>query len=752
MPLWSAEIKELERLFESFKGQLPDLEKELGRLIKADDENMILLYSRRCLEVIIIDLCQCELKRQRGTEPLKGIIDKLHKERKVPDYISTSMHGLNDLSTYGAHPKDFDPEQVKPALNNLDIIIKWYLKYKETGKDILTKPPAEIRQEIKSTEDVKEGITISRKRLAGILGGLTGIIASVLAVLYFSNIIGNGKQTNEIEKSIAVLPFINDSPVDSNKYFINGIMEEVLNNLQKIKEFRVLSPTSTDQYKESDRPAIPEIAKKLDVNYLVEGSGQKYGNKFVLRVQLLMAEKEKILWRKSYEQEIHTTTDIIRVQSEIAQLIADQLNAVITPEENQLIEKISTSDLTAYDFYQKGREELGKFPFHDLIVSSTTYPIFFDDPSNKKSIDKARLLYRTALRYDSTFAPAYAELAAIYWTENYFREYFSKNYLDSVLFLANKALSFDDRLSDAYYIRAMYFGETGNIEQAREDFDKTLQINPNHWQAYYGKGALYLEEYADADYTLAIDNFRKAASHYHGSALPYLLKRIAYALSISGFNDLALDYKLKAAELEIDSSEYFFSLYEINVNAGNPEKGFEFLKKAYNSDSTNIATLWRVAGYYSGIGESRESLKYYKKYLDRVKELGITMVNDIQRIGVVYSDLGLKDSAEYYFKKQIDNCNAAIRLGRPYGISFAYYDLALIYASRGDKIKALEVLNIFKQREGMCRWFATALQWEPAFRNFKNDPDFQNIFTEIEVKYQEEHERVKKWLEEQGML
>ena len=90
-----------------------------------------MLYSRRCLEVIITDLCEYELKRPRKTEPLKGIIDKLNKEEKVPSHIITSMHGLNELSTYGTHPKDFDPEQVKPVLENLNIIIKWYLKYKE---------------------------------------------------------------------------------------------------------------------------------------------------------------------------------------------------------------------------------------------------------------------------------------------------------------------------------------------------------------------------------------------------------------------------------------------------------------------------------------------------------------------------------------------------------------------------------------------------------------------------------------------
>jgi hypothetical protein len=110
MAIWSSEIKELEKLYESFKGQLPELEKEFEHLLVTDDPNVIMLYSRRCLEVIITDLCECELKRPRKTEPLKGIIDKLNKEEKVPSHIITSMDSLNSLSTFGTHPKEYDPE------------------------------------------------------------------------------------------------------------------------------------------------------------------------------------------------------------------------------------------------------------------------------------------------------------------------------------------------------------------------------------------------------------------------------------------------------------------------------------------------------------------------------------------------------------------------------------------------------------------------------------------------------------------
>ena len=388
MAIWSAEIKELEKLYESLKGQLPDLEKELERLVKADDENMILLYSRRCLEVIITDLCECELKRPRKTEPLKGIIDKLHKEEKVPSHIITSMHGLNELSTYGAHPKDFDPEQVKPVLNNLVIIIKWYLKYKETGTDIKAKPTEEIRQEIKSTEDVKKSITISRKRLAGILGGLIGIIASVFAVLYFSNIIGGGKQIKELDKSIAVLPFRNLSNDTTQLYFSDGIVEAILDHLFKVGELKVISSTSTKRYRDTEL-SIKEIARELGVASILEGSVQKIGNNVRITTQLIEAKTDVHLWSETYDRDI---SDIFAIQSEVAQNVARALKATLTSEEAGLIEDVvPTSNQIAYDYYLKG-----------------------DDYSSKLETNYAIEMYTEALQEDPLFAVAYAKRAIGY--------------------------------------------------------------------------------------------------------------------------------------------------------------------------------------------------------------------------------------------------------------------------------------------------------------------------------------------------
>jgi len=551
MHIWSTETKELETLHTLIKGRFPELEKELVRLIKADDENMVLLYSRRCLEVIITDLCECELNRLRKTEPLKGIIDKLHHEEKIPSHIITSMQNLNSLSTYGAHPKEFDPEQVKPVLSNLTIIIKWYLKYKDA--QIISKERVkEVIDETKTQDDSTEQIKKPTKKLILLLSGLALVVIVIVIViaLFVFNIIGGDKRIKELEKSIAVLPFLNDSPDEENTYFINGIMDEVLINLQTIKDLRVISRNSVEQYRGPDKPATPEIAKALNVNYIVEGSGQKYGNTFRLRVQLLEGSKDRHLWGESYEQEIEGTKDVFRIQSQIAEAIAAELKAIITPEEKQLIEKTSTPSLTALDFYQRGRDEFIKY---------------WLDSDNREALERAEDLYHRALEYDSTFAQAYTGLAWIYWSKHYWEEYFSETFLDSVIILCDIALSYDSQVADAYIIRGNYFRVKGIVQKAIDEFDKALKINPNSWEAYYRKGLLYYND----DPVWVLENCHKAASLNHGSELPSLLRNIAGHYRWAGFREIAHNYNQEALKLDGDSAAYLEYLGGVEFNLGN---------------------------------------------------------------------------------------------------------------------------------------------------------------------------------------
>ena len=310
MAIWNSEIKELEKLFESLKGHFPELEKELEQFIKADDENMILLYSRRCLEVIIIDLCECELKRDRGTEPLKGIIDKLNKEKKVPSNIITSMHGLNELSTYGAHPKDFDPAQVKPVLNNLDIIIKWYLKYNEFN---------------------------------------------IIDRLLVEETEFTSKQAPE--KSIIVLPFDNISSDPEQEYFSDGLTEEIITDLSHIHDLLVISRSSAMTFK-GTKSTIKEITDKVNVRYVLEGSVRKAGNNLRITAQLIDGLTDTHIWAEKFNG---TIDDIFDIQEKVSRSIAKSLQFKLGDEENRGISKKPIKDVRTYEYYLKAKKGIDSF-------------------------------------------------------------------------------------------------------------------------------------------------------------------------------------------------------------------------------------------------------------------------------------------------------------------------------------------------------------------------------------------------------
>jgi TolB-like protein len=366
MPIWSAEIKVIQILLNSFKGQFPDLEKELNPLITSEDSNVVMLYSRRCLEIIITELCEVELKRPRKTEPLKGIIDKLNSEEKVPSNIITSMHGLNSLSTFGTHPKDFDQEQIKPVLNNLAIIIRWYLKYKDTQIKGDVMPGTQNDPDRTSTLVKGKNQSKTKKILIYSFTFLLVIVA-ILVIVKLNAF------NNKLEKSIAVLPFRNDSRDSSTIIFMDGVMEEILNRVQAIKELSPISRSSVEQYRNTKK-SLPEIAKERHVNYILEGSGQKFGDSIILRVQLIEIRKgrERHLMGSSFRQKLESANTFFNIQSLVAQSIATELNAKITPQEMKLIEKLPTDNLVAYEAYLRGQYYLNIFT-PDALDSAMHY-------------------------------------------------------------------------------------------------------------------------------------------------------------------------------------------------------------------------------------------------------------------------------------------------------------------------------------------------------------------------------------------
>ena len=632
MAIWSAEIKELEKLYESLKGQLPGLEKELERLIKADDENMILLYSRRCLEVMITDLCECELKRPRKTEPLKGIIDKLHKEEKVPSHIITSMHGLNELSTYGAHPKDFDPEQVKPVLVNLDIIIKWYLKYKNIVAISKTEGEGEkgqLRDELFKEDEIEVKKERQEKPAKAGERKLISIVA-VSAILVITAILAYPKifKRNTIEKlrssgekiSVAVMPFQNMTNDTIWNIWQDGIQDILIYSLSNSEELKVRQAEYIKRLVESQgivnyasiTPSVAStISQKLNANVMINGNIKQAGNTIRLYAQLIDPETEEVL--KSFQTEggykeeniFHLIDSLSIIVKNF--LIISELEKEIPVYYKQLV---STNSPDAYRYFVQGRNEYAKW---DYLTAINWFSKALSIDSNFiQAITSTSLAYGNQFEHETMYSSAYESLYLYDLAKKWCLKAYEKmdqmtiqqkistnwiyaNYFgtpnDKIKYLRQLTES-DDQTVTAYFNLANSYNSLFQYDKAIPEYEKVLEIYKN-WDVkpFWVFDYAYLGDsyHKTGQYKKEAKLYKKAEQDFPDN--PQLTGRQAILSLIIGDTVAANGYlkKLIASARGMSIPEAYIAavLADGYNEAGVLVKAEEYYRQAISLDSTN---------------------------------------------------------------------------------------------------------------------------------------------------------------------
>ena len=457
MTIWSAEIKELEKLHDLLKGEHPKLDNELQRLIKTDDENIVLVYARRCLELIITDLCERELKRDRGTEPLKGIIDKLNREKKVPHNIIVSMQNLNSLSTFGSHPKDFDPRQVKPVLLDLTTILEWYMKYFEAQSTADKEPvvPGEFRKVPAGAKKV----TTSLKKQILLASAIVLICTVIVVALILTDVIkgGKGVKAGEI-KSLVVLPFENYTGDENLEYFVSGMHSSLIQDIGKIGSLLIPGSTTSKTFKDTDK-TIAQITSELHVDAALETSVLCLGEDTVcLQTRLIKPGKaEKQLWIADYKVE---RSQILNLYNQITRQVAEEVKVTLTPEEKDLLTKTRTVDREVYDEYLKAR-------------------LYWDDFS-EESLYKALEYLNNAIEKEPEWAPLYAGLANVWIGIQQTGFELPSVASPKIYENLNKAIELDPDISDSHYLSGLIAHVMEwDWEKSEREFLKALAINPN---------------------------------------------------------------------------------------------------------------------------------------------------------------------------------------------------------------------------------------------------------------------------------
>src|SRR5438094_953832 len=226
----------------------------------------------------------------------------------------------------------------------------------------------------------------ARVRWAAMIAALLAFAVIVAGVVMFSR--NRVRPTLAApEKSIAVLPFENLSEEKANAYFAEGIQNEILTRLASVRDLKVISRTSTAKYQ--SKPAnLKTVAQELGVSTILEGAVQKSGDKVRVNVQLIDARADTHLWAKSYDRDFK---DVLEVESEVSQEIAEALQANLSPSESHALASVRTHDTEAYDLFLRGEYEFRQAG--SSLVAGDTY-------------DRADVFYRQALARDPNFAEA----------------------------------------------------------------------------------------------------------------------------------------------------------------------------------------------------------------------------------------------------------------------------------------------------------------------------------------------------------
>jgi TolB-like protein/DNA-binding winged helix-turn-helix (wHTH) protein len=300
---------------------------------------------------------------------------------------------------------------------------------------------------------------------SGILRAHRWLVLALATVLAFAAVyvMSKSRQTDATVpkiRSLAVLPLKNLSRDSGQDYFADGMTEEVIGRLATIRGLRVISRTSVMRFKDS-RASVPEIAKALGVDALVEGSVMREGSRVRVHAQLIRAATDEHFWSETYDREMG---DVLSLESDIAQAIAEKVEVTITGQERARLGAKRQVSPEVYDNYLKGN---------------------FANRNTKNGIEESIGFFNEAINEDPTFAPAYVGLAAAYESlGSVYGGVSPSETRPSVISAARKALNLDPQLAAAHVLLAGTYQREWQWKDAEEEYRLALELKPNDARAH----------------------------------------------------------------------------------------------------------------------------------------------------------------------------------------------------------------------------------------------------------------------------
>jgi adenylate cyclase len=490
--------------------------------------------------------------------------------------------------------------------------------------------PSGIKKTQDFTEDTFDKKSTSKRMNAVIIFGL-----SLAVLLLITDRVFNFTTTFKIgenDKSIAVLAFADMSPDKDQEYFSDGISEEILNLLAKVKDLKVISRTSSFAYKGKEEN-IKQIGKELKVSYVLEGSVRKSENTLRITSQLINAKDGSHVWSETYDREM---SDIFKIQDEIADNVSQRLKATLLDEMEPM-----TPDPNAYDYYLKG--------------------MFYWNNLTEESLDKSMQYFEMARDIDPKYALAYAGIANV-WVGK--AQQGLASYVEALPKIeeaVEKALALDSTSAEIYETKAWSSWVKWNFKEIEVAYRKAIQLNPNfsRARAYFSQMLISLNKPDEAmqhmEIALKLDPFNSLYKAIYGMNLNFTrqydkaIDILEPTLKTSPHDPVALStlrtsYHMKGMYAKA------MDVWKASYDAKNDHKAVEVLAKGeaeggYHKALEDLAELlidrsdsmfvtpWQIATIYTRAGQKDKALVWLEKafaYHDtNMPYIGIDPIFDI---------------------------------------------------------------------------------------------------------------------------
>ncbi len=482
--------------------------------------------------------------------------------------------------------------------------------------------------------------SIFRRSFASLLGGLMGgaLLLSVVVGFNFAGVRSWLRSRTAPIRSIAVLPLENLSHDQEQEYFSDGMTEALITQLSKIGTLRVTSRTSVMRYKNT-RKSLPEIARELNVDGIIEGSVMHSGNRVRIVAQLIEANTDQHLWAEAYDRDLG---DVLRMQSEVAQAVTERVQMHLTPAQKARLQSAPAVDPRAYEAYLRGRS-------------------FYRSAGTEATIKQGQAYFQEAVQRDPGFALAYVGLADCYMDLGTYRWVDPHDAYQQGAEAIRKALQLDQRLGEAHSSLGYFnWNYAWDWPAAEKEFRKAVELNPNYveghetlvwylaWNWRRDESKAELETIRHLDPAFPLFSIAEAGIYYHlrdykslveagrrsVAANPNLwTSHYFLAVGFEGtgqFSQAVIEYQ-RAVDLSQGDQDASAGLAHAYAAMGKRGEAATILRELQHPSRVKYTSPYMIAAIYSGLDKKDKAFEYLDRaYQERSPDLAYFLKSDLR--------------------------------------------------------------------------------------------------------------------------